>query len=291
MNHPPLPWDAIGPAEIALIGVPLDDGSSFLRGPAEAPRAIRAALHSAASNLWSETGVDLGRKGLWADLGDIRFTSPQHCRAEIESVVDRLLTKRLRPILLGGDHAVTYPAIRAFARHYRRLTVLQFDAHPDLYDRLNGRRFSHASPFARIMEERLIHRLVQVGVRSVTGHQRRQAQKFAVDMIEMRRLDLALLRSLESPLYVSVDLDALDPACAPGVSHQEPGGLSSRQVIDTIQCLDARIVGADIVELNPTRDTNGMTAVVAAKLLKELLGKCLIDSETDAGRSPRPTAP
>src|SRR5207302_2044446 len=130
-------------------------------------------------------------------------------------------------------------------------------------------RFSHACPFARILEERLALRLVQVGIRTMTGHLREQATRFGVEVIDMRAWISGARPSLSGPLYVTIDVDALDPAFAPGVSHREPGGLSVRDLLGIIQTVEGPIVGADVVEVNPTQDANGMTAMVAAKLVKE----------------------
>ena len=130
-------------------------------------------------------------------------------------------------------------------------------------------------PFARIMERGVVRRLVQVGIRTATGHQREQARRFGVETIEMKEWGNAPDLAFDAPLYVSVDLDVLDPAYAPGVSHPEPGGMSTRELIDSIQRLDARIVGADIVELNPRRDPSGLSATVCAKLVRELATKML----------------
>src|SRR4030095_10149659 len=107
---------------------------------------------------------------------------------------------------------------------------------------------------------------------TMNGHQREQATRFGVEVIEMKDME-GLQISFDSPVYVSVDMDALDPAFAPGVSHREPGGLTTRQVIDLIQSIKAPVVGADIVEFNPKMDVMGMTAVVCAKILKELAAR------------------
>jgi arginase len=266
---------AVQLTRLALIGFRYDENSSFMKGAADAPPQIRAALRSDASNLWSESGIDLGVEGTFFDAGDVEPVAGTDMFSLIENSVWTLLNDNLAPISLGGDHSITYPIIRALARKYPRLSVLHFDAHPDLYDELQGNRHSHACPFARIMEERLVERLVQVGVRTINGHQKEQAQRFGVEMIEMRdwRDDLSL--AFETPLYVSFDVDALDPAFAPGVSHREPGGLSTRQVIDLIRRLKAKVVGADIVEFNPRMDPVQMTGTVCAKLLKEIAAKML----------------
>lgn len=120
------------------------------------------------------------------------------------------------------------------------------------------------------MEEGLASRLVQVGIRTMTPHLQAQAERFGVEMIDMRAWTAGVRPSIDGPVYISVDLDGLDPAFAPGVSHWEPGGLTTREVLGLIQAVTTPIVGADVVEFNPIRDSKGRTAAVAAKLVKEL---------------------
>jgi arginase family enzyme len=172
---------------------------------------------------------------------------------------------------------VAYPAVRAYARRHDGLTLVQLDAHPDLYDEFGGDRLSNACPFARILEEGHVRRLVQVGIRTMNAPQRAQAERFGVEVVDLRTWRSDLTIAAEGPVYVSLDLDVLDPAFAPGVSHPEPGGLSTRAVIGLLQRLPGPVVGADLVELNPARDPNGFTARVAAKLAKELLARLLSD--------------
>jgi arginase family enzyme len=125
------------------------------------------------------------------------------------------------------------------------------------------------------MENGFAVKLVQVGIRTLNTHQERQAKKFNIEIHQMKNLDLTKIPKFENPLYISLDMDGFDPAFAPGVSHHEPGGLSSRQVIDMIQNLECEIIGADIVEYNPKRDFQNMTAFLAAKLMKDILGKMM----------------
>ncbi|HEX5704341.1 MAG TPA: agmatinase [Pyrinomonadaceae bacterium] len=259
------------PRAVALIGFCTDENSSFLHGAAKGPPLIRRELFSAARNLWTEGGIDLGREGILDDAGDISSASP----SQIEDAVSSLMAQGRRPLALGGDHSITFPIVRAIAREYSSLSILHFDAHPDLYHDFRGNPFSHASPFARIMEAKLAQRLVQVGIRTMNAHQREQAERFGVEVIEMKNIEEGLALMFDTPVYVSVDIDALDPAFAPGVVHREPGGLSTRQLIEIIQSINAPVIGADIVEFNPELDPTGMTAVVCAKILKELAGKML----------------
>jgi agmatinase len=258
---------------IRLIGLPTDSNSSFLRGPSKAPSAIRAALFSDAGNPASESGAEIGREIIIDDVGDLPLTEAASDDALIERSVTAAMGDGYIPLMLGGDHSVTYPILRGIAARHGPVEILHFDAHPDLYDELDGSRRSHATPFARIMEEGLASRLVQVGIRTLNTHQREQATRFGVEIIGMRNFDPSTVPAMRGPTYVSIDIDSLDPAFAPGVSHHEPGGLSVRDVLDVLHRLDVPLVGGDVVELNPDRDINGMTAAVAAKLVKELAAK------------------
>lgn len=259
------------------MGFPLDIHSSFMKGPASAPPLIRKAFYSDSSNLWSETGFDLGTESVFFDAGDVEFNSVDDPFAEIEKTIDLILHHNMIPISLGGDHSITFPIIRAFSRKYKKLHILHFDAHPDLYQEFQGNRHSHACTFARIMEDGLVQRLVQLGIRAMNGHQRKQAEKFGVEVFEMKNWREDITFEFDAPLYISFDMDALDPAFAPGVSHFEPGGLTTRQAIKTIHTLRTpKIIGADIVEFNPDRDPSGVTAMVSAKMLKEIAARMLI---------------
>jgi arginase len=268
--------DAAKPGTPVILGIPFDANSSWLRGPAGAPPIIRVAFNSISSNSWTETGVDLSVPGTYCDAGDLKFTFDEPFHA-IEKRIGELLDQGLRPVSLGGDHSITLPIVRAFGKHVPGLTILHFDAHPDLYDELEGNRLSHACPFARIMEEGAAKRLIQIGIRTLTGHQREQAKKFGVEIIEMRHLPALERMKIEGPIYVSFDMDALDPAFAPGISHREPGGMSTREALAHLHAIGGKIAGADIVEFNPAQDNAQITATVAAKLLKEILGKMILN--------------
>jgi arginase len=257
-----------------LLGIPFDGQSSYLRGAADAPAKIRAALASDASNLWTELGVDVGADGVYEDAGDLQLGKGDPFVA-IEAEVGALIERGKRPVLLGGDHSITYPIVKAAAQRYADLTIFHFDAHPDLYDEFEGNRLSHACPFARIMEAGLGKRLLQIGIRTMTGHQREQAQRLGVEVVDMRVLPAYERLTAAGPIYVTFDLDVLDPAHAPGLSHREPGGMSVREAIAHLHAIRGEIVGADLVEFNPVRDVGGMTATVAAKILKEILGKMI----------------
>ncbi|MBX7107383.1 MAG: agmatinase [Chitinophagales bacterium] len=260
---------------VQLLGIPFDANSSYLRGPALAPALIRKMWMDGSSNDFSEQGMEI-REGIsFVDCGDLEFPDQQSVTAfeNILQSAGRLLQREKKIFSLGGDHSVSYPLIAAVAGFHHPLHVLHIDAHADLYHNFDDNPYSHASPFARILERNLIASLTQAGIRTLTTHQREQAKKFGVSIIEAAGFSHSFVDELKGPLYISLDLDALDPAFAPGVSHHEPGGLSTREVIDMIQRIHVPVVGADIVEYNPLRDTHQVTAMVAYKLFKELMSK------------------
>ena len=263
------------PERPALIGVPYDASSSFLRGAAGGPRAIREALASPAGNPYTEALVRVVPGETFDDLGDLTLPPGPDTRAIIEDAIHALALAGRPFLALGGDHSITYPILRGLAPSQPHLTILQIDAHPDLYDEFEGDRYSHACPFARIMEERLCAGLVQVGIRAMTAHGRDQARRFGVEQIDMRAWIAGARPEITGPWYLSLDLDGIDPAFAPGVAHREPGGLSVREVLSLIESQPGQLVAADVVELNPSQDPGGVTATVAAKLVKELVGRWL----------------
>lgn len=256
--------------QVIIQGIQFDEKSSYQHGPRLAPPLIREALHSGSSNMYAEDLTSI-ESPLIEDKGDFDIADYW----DIERITQEHLDRGAKIFTLGGDHSITYPIIKAHSQKYSKLDILQIDAHCDLYDSFEGDKHSHACPFARIMESGLAVRLVQVGIRTLNTHQAEQAERFNVDIHQMKDLDLSRIPKFENPLYISLDMDGFDPAFAPGVSHHEPGGLSSREVINLIQGIDTEVIGADIVEYNPNRDFQNMTAYLAAKMMKEILGKMM----------------
>jgi len=261
------------PSRPALLGIPFDANSSYLRGAATAPPLIREAFHADSSNSSTESGIELDSQSV-LDAGNLELPTDD-AFAAIEKTVGVLLDTGQAPVCLGGDHSITYPIVRAFGKRFADLTLVHFDAHPDLYDEFQGNRYSHACPFARIMEEGCAKRLIQLGIRTMNAHQRKQAARFGVEVVEMRELPGLEKPRLAGPVYISFDVDVLDPAFAPGVSHREPGGMSVREAIAHLHALTGDVVGADIVEFNPGQDVSQLTAMVCGKILKEILGKMI----------------
>ncbi len=259
---------------IAILGVPYDGKSSYLKGPSKGPQAIRAASTGEAINAWTELGINLEDAVTIVDLGDVDVAGDfSDISVRVEERVWEILAKDGLPIVLGGDHSISLPVVRAMAKKHPLLDILHFDAHPDLYEELYGDRYSHACPFARILDEGLAKNLVQVGIRASTGALRQKASAFGVRTITMKDWQDDLTLAFSNPLYISFDVDVLDPAFAPGVSHLEPGGLSTRQVVNLLHSLEADIVGMDVVEVNPARDISGITAAAAVKIIMEAAAK------------------
>lgn len=260
---------------IGLIGIPFDANSSFIKGAALAPQRIRFVDKEGSANSFSESGLEIKEGIQYQDHGDISFedTDPEKGFYSIKNKIKSLLIEDVKVISIGGDHSVSYPIISSFTDKYEKLNILHLDAHTDLYDNFDDNPYSHASPFARIMETGKVNSLTQVGIRTLTTHHREQAKKFNVSIVEMKDFNFDFIPALKAPLYISIDLDVLDPAFAPGISHHEPGGMTTRQLLQIIQNITVNIVGADLVEYNPTRDVNNMTAMVGYKILKELIAK------------------
>ena len=255
---------------ISLIGVPLDTNSSYMRGAASGASVAVEALSCDSANLWTETGYDMSV--VFDDKGLLELSETPEAMALIEQAAVEAGTSDATPIFVGGDHSITYPLVKGMHQAVGEFTVLHFDAHPDCYDEFEGNRYSHASPFSRIMEDGVCSRLVSVGIRTASGHQREQRERFGIEWLEMKDFASWPTLSFDTPVYVTFDMDALDPAHAPGVAHHEPGGLTTRQALDIIHAIDAPIIGADVVELNPDRDINGVTGMVAAKIIREIAG-------------------
>lgn len=253
---------------IIIQGITYDDKSSYMRGSALGPPLIRDAFYSESINAYAENGKCVTTNKAISFAKDFK---PHSYFDGIYDCIDSHIIEGNKVISLGGDHSVSYPVIAAHAKHYEDIEILHIDAHSDLYHEFEGDPHSHACPFARIMESQLATRLVQVGIRCLTPHLVEQGEKYKVEVVEMKDYSLSALPVFNNPIYLSLDLDALDPAFAPGVSHHEPGGFSTRQVLDIIHSINVPIIGADIVEYNPKRDHAQMTAALAGKLLKEIL--------------------
>lgn len=261
-------------ARWALFGAPLDATVSFRPGSRFGPGAIRGA--SPVLEEWSPTlGVGLHDRP-FCDLGDLELApgDVEASLAGIGSTVAGLLAEALRPLMLGGEHLVSWPAVAAVAACHPDLRVLQFDAHADLRSDYMGRAHSHATVMRRISEIIGPERCYQVGIRSGTAEEWSYARSTGVRVAPAARSVPPGWRTelASGPVYVTVDIDFVDPAFAPGTGTPEPGGASAAELLEAIDGLAGlRLVGADVVEVAPAYDPGHITATLAAKVVRELL--------------------
>jgi len=248
-------------ARVAILGVPLERTVSFRGGPAQAPTAIRAASDSI--ELYSRIfNCDLAQIGV-CDLGDADSHLPmaEMLRLE-EQEVGRVLRLGKRIVVLGGEHTVALPAVRA-AVSRGPVQVVALDAHTDLREEYGGEKVAHATVLRRVSE--VAERLVIVGARSFFGGE-------VEEPVFARPSEIAERLDPEIPVWLTLDLDALDPSLCPGVTNPEPGGLSYAEVIAVFRDLARfRVLGMDLVELAPPFDPSGVSAITAAKLVLEAI--------------------
>jgi agmatinase len=261
-------------ADIAIVGIPMDFTVSFRPGTRMGPQQIRTVSYGI-----EEYSVyldkDLADKSYF-DLGDMNlpFGNVEGSLTVIENVTRRMLADKKFPILLGGEHLVTYPIIRAFKEQYQDLVVIHFDAHADLRLDYAGEPNSHATVMRKVAQMIEPKNLYQFGIRSGTSDEFQYAKEntnmFIDRVIEPLKQVIPTLG--QRPVYVSLDIDVVDPAYAPGTGTPEAGGCSSREIIEAIHELGAaNIVGFDLVEVSPATDQSERTSLLAAKIIREAI--------------------
>ncbi|MDE3204392.1 MAG: agmatinase [Acidobacteriota bacterium] len=279
--------DGVGRADVAVVGVPFDSGVSYRPGARFGPAAVRAGskmlrpYHPALDvEPWKVMQV--------ADAGDLAVNpfSIAEAIAAIEAGATAILGRCTHLVAIGGDHTIALPLLRATAARWGRVALVHFDAHLDTWDTYFGEPYTHGTPFRRAVEEGLLDLdcSVHVGTRSpLYAHE---------DLSDDARLGFEIVTAADvatdgvaaavarihqrvggRPVYVSIDIDVLDPAHAPGTGTPEPGGLTSRELQLLLRGMDGLdIVGADVVEVAPAYDHAELTALVAANLAYEVLG-------------------
>ncbi|MCK5045512.1 MAG: agmatinase [Candidatus Heimdallarchaeota archaeon] len=281
--------ESINFANLGVLGLPWDASSSFRKGAVEGPKFIRHATSGQLYNSFAETGRNL--KDTWQifDLGDtpIESLDAEEAKNLVLSTLHMYHRHGMRFFFLGGDHLSTYFTFTALKKlQDLRIGLIYIDAHPDLYEQYEGNPYSHACVVKRIIDETNIEpeTIIQVGIRSPTPDQVDYANSVGIKTITTK--DIAqngpqvaaetvksLIPKYLDGVYLSIDLDVLDPAYAPGVGNPEPAGLTTRELIEFIHGLQGiKIHSFDIVELCPKFDPSGISALAAAKLIKEILG-------------------
>ncbi|MBA4494066.1 agmatinase [Paenactinomyces guangxiensis] len=264
-------------AQAVLYGMPMDWTVSFRPGSRFGPARIRESslVHEEYSHYLRRELTEIA----YYDAGDIplAFGNPEKSLSQIAEFVSRLLDLKKVPIGMGGEHLVTWPVVQEVYKHFPGLAVIHIDAHADLRTDYEGEPFSHATPLRKISELIGGENVYQFGIRSMTKEEVSYAEEAGIhfypfDVLEPLRECLPELAG--RPVYVTIDIDALDPAHAPGTGTPEPGGITSKEMLAAIHAIAAsevRVVGADVVEVAPAYDPSEQTPVVAAKLIREML--------------------
>ncbi len=281
-------WDDIQ-ADVAIIGAPFDGGTQFRPGARFGPRAVREAStlfafgHAGAYD-HEDDAIYLGPETTIVDMGDadIVHTDTQTSHDNIEFAVRKALAANALPVTIGGDHSVNIPCINAFAEH-EPFHILQIDAHLDFVDERHGVRAGHGNPMRRAAEKPYVTGLTQIGIRNVSstakeGYQ--DARRMGSDILSVRQARAlgpqatAARIPANTPLYVTIDIDAFCPSIAPGTGTPSHGGFLYYDVLELLQsvCQSHEIIGIDLVEVAPDYDHTGSTATLAAQILLNFLG-------------------
>lgn len=278
--------DEVSEADIAIVGVPFDAGVSYRSGARFGPNHIRESSRLLRPYNPAQDASPFALAQV-VDAGDIA-ANPFDIAEAVEQIgagMDELLTRNLKPVVLGGDHTIAYPIIKSLNKIYGPVTVIHFDAHLDTWDTYFGAPLTHGTPFRRASEDGLLDMssCLHVGIRGplYTDQDLTDDTALGFQVITAASIDTIgtagviekmLKRVGNKPVYVSIDVDVMDPAFAPGTGTPEMGGLSSREMLTIIRSLDqVNLVGADIVEVSPQYDNAQITGIAAANLAYELI--------------------
>ncbi|MBB3907509.1 agmatinase [Anoxybacteroides rupiense] len=280
--------------DVAIIGVPYDGGTSYRPGTRFGPREIRS-YSSLIRGYSYYSKSDLFSRLRIADYGDID-ASPYNIELTyklIEDTIESILNENVFPVVIGGDHSISLGILRAVAKKYGPVGLVQFDAHSDTYDGVYGTEYHHGTPFKRAIEEGLIDpsRSLQIGIRGqfVSSTDLDYALQSGMKILMMDDINKKgisdVIKNIEGlgkePVYVSLDIDAVDPAFAPGTGTPVPGGFDSREIIQLIRSLKPlNVVGFDLVEVSPPYDNNGITSLLASNLIYEFLNTVSLEKKS-----------
>jgi len=284
MRLPHVP-DATG-LDVAFVGVPFDIGTSNRAGARFGPRQIRTESCLIRPYNMATRAAPFDSLQV-ADIGDVAINTfnLEKSVAIIERAYDEILEQDCKPLTMGGDHTISLPILRALEKQHGPVGIVHVDAHADINDHMFGERIAHGTPFRRAIEEGLIEptRMVQIGLRA-SGYEADDfdwSREQGVRVVQAEECWYQSLKPLmeevrtqlgAGPVYLTFDIDGLDPAYAPGTGTPEIGGLTVHQGLEIIRgCRGLDVVGGDLVEVAPAYDTSGNTALVAANLLFEML--------------------
>ncbi len=259
--------------EICIVGLPYDGTSSYRPGSRFGPNAIRKA--SWGMETYSPAlGRDLGDLKI-CDLGDLEIPlgNKEMALAKIREAIGKIVDDGKYPVLLGGEHLITLPVVEGFRSRFHDLAVVQLDAHADLRDEYLGETLSHSTVMRRVSEVVEAGGLFQFGVRSGSREEFTYANTIGslYDFTE-DGFNRALKSINDKPLYISLDLDVLDPSLLPGTGNPEPGGIDFNEMVQGLQTLArARVIGFDVVEVSPGHDPSEVSSIVTAQLVREMI--------------------
>jgi agmatinase len=272
--------------DVAIVGVPYDGGTSYRPGTRFGPREIRNQSSLIRSYSYFQKVAPFDRLNV-ADVGDVDPppVSIEKCYEAVTARVGAIAAAGARPLVIGGDHSISLPVLRALAKQHGPLALVQIDAHIDTWDEYFGGKYFHGTPFRRAIEEGLIdgRRFIQVGIRGpmygeedFEFHREHGITMIDIDLVKDRGMPWVLAeirRVVTGPAYMTFDIDGVDPAFAPGTGTPEVGGLTSHEAQRLVRGLAGlTLVGGDIVEVSPLYDGPGqITAVLAANLMFEFL--------------------
>jgi agmatinase len=296
-------------ADVVVVGAPMDDLVTYRPGTRFGPREIRLASDDGQPEMYNlELGIDPFHELKIVDHGDaaVRPGDAHASHRAIREAVNSVLDAGAVPIILGGDHSIAFPDISSVASRYEHGTVavVQFDTHADTATELNGLKWSHGTPFRHLVDEGVIpgERLIQVGLRGywpfseefdwarstgVRWHRMGEITERGIDAV----IDDVIAEIADAEhLFMSVDIDVLDPAYAPGTGTPEPGGMTSRELLSAVRRLSVErgFVGMDLVEVSPPYDHAGITAMAAHRVVCEALSGLALNGR---GTDPRPENP
>jgi agmatinase len=282
-----LPWaESLANLDVALLGIPYDGGTSYRTGARFGPRAVRE--QSSLIRSWHPVlKVHPFERLRVADCGDVDVVpiSIERTYEQVERRLDAVLAAGAIPLCVGGDHSISLPILRAVARRHGPVGVIHFDAHPDTWDEYFGSKFFHGTPFRRAVEEGAVdpRRMIQVGIRGplygpedFAFQDQHGMEVIRIEAVKEQGVPWAverLARLRGGPVYISFDIDAVDPAYAPATGTPEVGGLTSYEALALLRGLAGmNLVGADVVEVAPPYDGPGqITSLLAANLMFEIV--------------------
>lgn len=282
--------------DAVIFGVPFDDLSTYRKGPKYAPKAIRKASECYDPYV-PDLDFDFSNFNV-ADLGDIKLDSnnPIENLSKIEDFTSIICKERIKFAVLGGDHSITFPITKALSKNFEKIGLIWIDAHLDFYEEYpEGIKISHATVLKRILENTNISakNILNLGFRAYGSapHEKRDAEKHGIKIITTKKLfKEETLKQIDSmvkeisenveALHVSIDMDILDPAFAPGVTNPEPGGISTRNLLNILEAIGPYISSFDVVELAPPYDISEISAHAAAAITIQTLGLMLSSNPT-----------